>query len=324
MSGELLLPGGVLCLSAQAARRLVAEGNGDAALLYLQVLSRGGRYEPTAAAKALNWGSERSAAAFEKLLQLGLITADAQDSPPARPEPTEPPEYSSGDIAAELESSASFRGLTEAVQQRLGKVLSTADLKVLYTLYDYLALPAEVILLLVNWCAEDMVRKYGPGRSPRMSQIRKEAFVWHRLGIDTVQAAEEHLKKQAAFRDRESSLLGLVGITGRTAVEGERKYLSAWLDMGFDEEAIREAYERTVLKKQAMNWPYMNSILRPWHQRGLHTGEPTRAGAGARGRTRQPQSAAGGAAPAPSRREQEDIAWMKRFLEQERKQEEGG
>jgi len=41
--------------------------------------------------------------------------------------------------------------------------------------------------------------------------------------------------------------------------------------MGFDNEAIRMAYERTVLKKQSMDWGYMNGILRRWHEKGLHT-----------------------------------------------------
>ena len=74
-----------------------------------------------------------------------------------------------------------------------------------------------------------------------------------RIEGDTGRAIPEIFAQEgeAAFRDRESSLLGLVGITGRTAVEGERKYLSAWLDMGFDEEAIREAYERTVRELDA-------------------------------------------------------------------------
>ena len=258
---------------------------------------------------------ERTAAAYDHLVRLGL--ADGAAPPPSAPavrESDEPPEYTGADIARELENGASpFRALADEVQRRLGKILSTADLKMLYTLYDYLALPAEVILLLVNWCVEEMERKYGPGRRPRMSQIRREGFVWHRLGVE---AAEEHLKKQSALRARESALLPLLGITGRAAVEGERKYLAAWLDMGFGDDAIRLAYERTVLKKQSMSWPYMNSILRSWHHKGLHTVEEIQAGDSGYPR-RSPAPAPDRQAPPPSG-EQEDIAWMKRFLARER------
>lgn len=48
--------------------------------------------------------------------------------------------------------------------------------------------------------------------------------------------------------------------------------------MGFDDEALRMAYEKTVLKKQSMDWGYMNGILRRWHQKGLHTAAAIQAG----------------------------------------------
>lgn len=313
MADAILLPGGVLSLTAQAADRLVAAGNGDAALLYLCLLRRGGVYDGAAAAKALKWGPDRTHAAFTALVGLALADQGQEAAAPPPPaEPDEPPEYTAADIAKELEDKGStFPFLVAEVQRRLGKILSTADLKLLYTLYDYLALPAEVILLLVSWCCEETERKYGPGRKPRLSQVRKEGFVWRRLGVDTVEAAEEHLKRQAALRDRESELLPLLGITGRGAVEAERKYLSAWLDMGFGDEAITLAYERTVLKKRELNWPYMNSILRSWHQKGLHTVEEIRAGDSG-----YPKSAA--AKPAPAKEngqgQRGDIEWMKRFL----------
>lgn len=314
MAGEILLPGAVLSLTAQAAERLVAAADPDAALLYLHLLSRGGVYDAAGAAKALRWGPDRTHAAFTSLVGLGLASPSQETAAPAvPPEPDEPPEYSAADIARELEDGKSpFPALVGEVQRRLGKILSTADLKLLYTLYDYLALPAEVVLLLVNWCCEETERKYGPGRKPRMSQIRKEGFVWRRLGVDTAEAAEEHLKRQAVLRDRESALLPLLGVTGRSAVEGERQYLSAWLDMGFGEEAVALAYERTVLKKQSMNWPYMNSILRSWHQKGLHTVEEIRAGDS--GYVKGRGSAAPARQPAPGGGQQKDIEWMKRFL----------
>ena len=43
---ELLLPGDILSMTARAADRLMGAGNGDAALLYLWLLRRGGRLEP--------------------------------------------------------------------------------------------------------------------------------------------------------------------------------------------------------------------------------------------------------------------------------------
>ncbi len=125
--------------------------------------------------------------------------------------------------------------------------------------------------MLVSWCIEEMERKYGPGRRPFLSQVRKEGFAWARQGIDTMEAAEAHLKKLAQLRTREREVLRLLDIPARPLVERERTYIAAWEDMGFDDEALRLAYEKTVMKKQSMDWGYMNGILRRWHEKGLHT-----------------------------------------------------
>ena len=67
-------------------------------------------------------------------------------------------------------------------------------------------------------------------------------------------------------------------ILGRNLTPGEEKYAQSWLDMGFDEEAIAMAYERTCINTGGLKWPYMNSILKRWHDAGLHTADQVRAG----------------------------------------------
>lgn len=325
MPDEVLFPGNILSMTGQAADRLMATGNGDAALLYLFLLRRAGAYDEQSAARALRWDSSRLAAGYDALVSMGLARKpSAPASLPVEAAEQEPPEYAYADIARELgEPDSSFPGLVKEIQRRLGKILSTAELKTLYTLYDFLALPAEVICMTVSHCVEEAEEKYGPGHKPRMSQVRKAAFAWHRLGLDTAEAAEEYLKRQASLRGREKTLLPLVGITGRAPVEGERRYIAAWVDMGFPDEAIRLAYERTVFKKQSMNWPYMNSILRSWHQKGLHTPEAIRTKDSDRGAavTAPVPQAQGTPHPQGSQRVAEDVEWMKRFLASQKKEE---
>ena len=223
--------------------------------------------------------------------------------------------------ALDLLSAQGMAGADE-VERRLGKRLSANDLKILLTLYDHLALPGEVILMLVTWCIEETERKYGPGRRPFLSQVRKEGFAWSRQGIDTVEAAEAHLKKLAQLRTREREVLRLLDIPARPLVERERTYIAAWQDMGFDNEALRLAYEKTVMKKQSMDWGYMNGILRRWHEKGLHTVAAIQAGDGlrrnrggapAQGRTPQ---------PGEERRVREDMERMRRLMEQMKREEE--
>ena len=307
-------PGQVLAIAAQAADRLLKLDSGDAALLYLQLLRHG-------SAEGLKWTEARLQAALDQLRAQGLAPdrLPATEPPPAHEAP--PPDYATEDITQALaEEHSTFPALVGEVERRLGKRLSAADLRSLYTLYDHLAIPAEVILMLVGWCIEEIERKYGPGRKPFLSQIRKEGFAWARRGVDTMERAEEYIAKLARLRGREAEVLRLLDIPARPLVEREKTYIAAWDEMGFDNEALRMAYERTVLKKQSMDWGYMNGILRRWHEKGLHTAAAVQAG----DRTARPVQARQGQAPSPAAQEQrarEDMERMRRLMEQMKQEE---
>ena len=306
---QTLIPGSILAMTDQAAQRLLKLDSGDAALLYIHLLRRG-------SPEGLKWPEDRLRAALELLKKEGLAPeATPMPEPPVAEEP--PPEYATEDITAALSDRASsFPALCDEVERRLGKKLTASDLKSLYTLYDHLALPAEVILMLVGWCGEEVERKYGQGRKPFLSQIKKEGFVWARRGIDTMERAEEHIAKLTRLRGREGEVLRLLDIPLRPLVEREKTYIAAWDDMGFDNEAIRMAYERTVLKKQSMDWGYMNGILRRWHEKGLHTAAAIAAG----DHDARPRAGVPGAqtapVPEPPQNQQDYLERMNRLLEQ--------
>lgn len=315
----LLLPNEILSLSAQAAKRLIRAGSGDGALLYLALLDCGGDGER--ARKALKWDGRRLEEAYALLSRLELVAPDQAPRPAAPEEGADrPPEYSRADVAAALERESAFSGLYRAVEGCLGAPMNDTDLKSLYTIYDYLALPAEVILMLAHWCAAEAERKLGPGRRPRMSEIKKTAFRWKRMGLDTVEAAEDHLRRQQALAGRERDILPLLGIRDRPPVDREREYIAAWVDMGFADDAIRLAYERTLFQKQKLNWPYMNSILRRWHQAGLHTAAQVEAGdkPPKQASPRKTGQTPGDLQPS-AERIQKNADWLDQFLEKQGK-----
>lgn len=311
MSADLL-PGSILSMSAQAAERLIRLDSGDAALLYLYLL---GHPEP----QGLKWPALRIQAAMDQLVAQGLAKPQSEPVVPD-PTPEPPPEYAMEDVTAALEGGREFSALCDEVERRLGKKMSASDLKQLLTIYDHLALPMEVILMLVAWCVEEQERKYGAGRRPFLSQIKKEGFIWHRRGIDTIEAAEAHIQKMTSLRGREKEILRLLDIPARPLVEREKTYVAAWDEMGFEDEALRMAYERTVMKKQSMDWGYMNGILRRWHEKGLHTAAAIQTG------DRDPRPIqAGGVSPVhqdqEAQRTREDMDRMRRMLEQMKKEE---
>ena len=70
----------------------------------------------------------------------------------------------------------------------------------------------------------------------------------------------------------------ILQIRGRNLTAGEERYAAGWLDMGFADEAIASAYEKTCLNTGGLNWAYMNKILQRWHEAGLHTADEIKRG----------------------------------------------
>ena len=262
-------------ITAQAAKRLLERGDGDAALLYLALLRHHGNVMPRSLAGELRWDRGRIEAAEAVLRELGLVAPAAESLPP---EPAdERPVYGRDDVADRLEKSAEFRNLTAEVEKKLGKRLTTPDVGILLGLHEYLGLPADVIYLLVCHCEERVRRRYGPGRRPGMKQIEKEGYAWARMGIDTQAAAADYLKRYAQRQESVPQYMRSLQLGDRLPVASEEKYLSAWQEWGFSPEAVALAYDMTVLKCHELKWPYCNGFLKRWHEAGLHTVEEIQA-----------------------------------------------
>ncbi len=258
-----------ITLTADATKRLIDRGNGDAALLYMALLRRHGTVQPRSLAGELRWDRARIEDAERTLRELGLIAPAGQELPP---EPAdERPTYQRDEIAARLEKNEEFRNLTHEVEKRLGKRLTTPDIGVLLGLNDYLGLPADVIYQLVCHCAQRMERRYGEGRRPGMKTIEKEGYIWARKGIDTQAAAAEYLKQYAERQEAIPQFMKALQLGDRQPVTSEEKYLVAWQEMGFQPDAVALAYDRTVMKCHELKWPYLNAILKRWHEAGIHT-----------------------------------------------------
>lgn len=268
MAKDLFYPGSLLGIHKKAAEKLLSAGSGDAALLYLAFLTGkdGG---------ILDWDRDRLDKAHALLLEQGL--ADPQrppvEPPPQKLEDAALPVYTTQDVKATLEGNDAFAQLVKAVEKRLGRSLITQDVKDLMYLTNYLGLPPEVVLLLVTHCTA--TRKKG-GRVT-FNQIKREGLRWYQAGAVTLEEADAYLARQSKRRDRHRALLALLDRPGRDPMKQEADYLDGWMEQGFGDEVIREAYERTVFQVGELRWGYMNGILRSWHERGLHTIQEVRA-----------------------------------------------
>ena len=258
-----------IAIGQQELHRLLSAGSGDAALLYLYLRS-GNTAEQ--ACTELGLSPSRKSCAEATLRQLGLIREEEK-----RLLSGERPNYTEQDVLRAENTEPSFRSLSGEVQRLLGRTLNTEELKILLGFVRYLGLPEDVISVLVCYC-KDRARQQGKLRNPSLRTIEKEAYAWAERGIDTMEEAAAFIQTQNLRNSRIARLMNLMQIRNRALTPGEEKYARSWLDMGFDEESLSMAYERTCLNTGGLNWAYMNKILTRWHQAGLHTAEAIRQG----------------------------------------------
>lgn len=250
-------------------QKILGAASGDAALLYIYLKSGG---DPAMATQQLRLTEQRFCCASSTLRQLGLWQEPSRQFLDAR----EKPVYSEGDVLQTMQSDLSFRSLYGEVQRRMGRVLNTEELKILLSMVRYLGLPADVICILVSYCQE-RARQRGGQRNPSLRTIEKEAYFWAEQGIDTTEAAAAYIQRQNVYHSRLSALTRLLQIRGRNLTTAEEKYARQWLDMGFPDEVIVMAYERTCLNTGGLNWAYMHKILLRWKEAGLRTAADVRS-----------------------------------------------
>ena len=247
--------------------KLLCARNPDAALLYLY-LKNGGEAEK--AMQALDYTQTRYACAAATLHQLGLWSEEKQVRLPG-----EQPQYTEVDVLSAMDMDVDFRALYGEVQRLLGKNLNTEELKILLGFVRYLGMSADVVVLLVCYC-KDKARKLGKGRNPSLRAIEKEAYEWAEKGIDTMEEAAAYTQQQNLRFSQVGRIMERMQIRGRNLTSPEKRYIKQWLEMGFDEEIIGLAYERSCLNTGGLAWPYINKILTSWHEQGLHTAQQVR------------------------------------------------
>ena len=257
-------------LDAGEVRKLLGAASGDGALLYIYLKTGN---SPADAAQALNLTPARCSCAMATLRQLGLWQEEKQVKIPVG----ERPVYSEHDVLAADSGDVEFKSLRGEVERLLGRNLHTEELKILLGFIRYLGLPGDVISVLICYCKE-RARQRGSLRNPSLRTIEKEAYAWAEAGIDNLEEAAAFIQTQNVRNTRLHRLKEQLQIRGRNLTAAEERYAVSWLEMGFEDEAVALAYERTCLNTGNMNWAYMNRILQRWHEAGLHTLQAIQSG----------------------------------------------
>ena len=242
--------------------KLLSAANPDATLLYLYLQAGN---DPKQAEQSLQMSESRLSCAGAMLRQLGLWQPEEKKVISG-----ERPAYTEKDVIAAMETDVDFKSLYGEVQRLLGRNLNTEELKIILGFVRYLGFSSEVVCMLICYCKE-RARQRGNLRAPSLRTIEKTAYAWAEQGIDTMEEAVAFIQNQTVRNSRMGRLLQILQIRGRSLTQGEEKLANAWLEMGFDDDVLAEAYQRTCLNTGNFAWRYMNTILTRWHEAGLHT-----------------------------------------------------
>ena len=159
-----------------------------------------------------------------------------------------------------------IRSLLHETEAILGKTLTSTDISTVISLYDWAGIPADVILMVVAYCASIDKRN--------LRYIEKTALSWQEMGLDNDKAIEEYLDRQSVLRKREQEVQSAFGIYDRRLTSKEQKYIDQWYsDYQFSVDMIRLAYEKTVDNTGKISFPYIHKILSSWHEKGFKTPE---------------------------------------------------
>lgn len=164
------------------------------------------------------------------------------------------PNYRTSEISKRMAEDSKLSQMYKIVSTILGKNLSSADIEILYSMYDYYRLPAEVIAVMTEY----FVSK----GTATMRKLEKEAQKWSEHGVDTVAKAKKHIKKREEYFSYLAMVKRIVGAHERNLTSKEKEFVYKWqTELKATPEAVKEAYEITVNNTGKVSFNYMNKVL---------------------------------------------------------------
>ena len=176
--------------------------------------------------------------------------------------PTRPQKPDNAFVAQRIAESPEIAMLMQESQVILGRLIKNGDSSTLLMMHDYLGLPTDVILMLLQYTVSI-------GKS-NMRYIEKAAMNWADEEINTHEKAEEKIRRLSENSRAWGVIEQTLGIARRSPTKQETELASRWInEWRFSPDMIREAYERCVNQTGKLSLRYMNKILERWQREGI-------------------------------------------------------
>ena len=258
---SLLMPEGEFrVIRCDTADKLIQCGDGDAALLYLYIIRKGTDFNEQHAMRDLHLSKTRYERAAFTLTNLSIT----QSPTAAELTPAPAPRYTAAELRDARGGDHKFQAICDTAEGILNRPLSDSLLRTLYTVYDHIRLPAEVIIELLSYLKRDR-------GTVRGRDIEREACVWSDKGILTAADAQRYLATFDAEQPLRDAHYQVFGIVGRKPTAAEATIIALCLEKGFPPDAVELALTRMKRQIGSFSASYLRKMLTAWDKRGVHT-----------------------------------------------------
>lgn len=174
------------------------------------------------------------------------------------------PVYTIDEVTKKINNENYLKDVYKMAERILEKPLSTNDMLIIYSLYDYYRMPLDVIPLLLEYCMNNGKKS--------MRAIERVAQNWTDNEINSHKRAEEYLKYLEEVNSKSAKLKRMLGINSRNFTATEKKFVNLWLfQLKISCNLVAYAADLTVNSTGKMSFAYMNKILQDWHGKGIKT-----------------------------------------------------
>ena len=167
------------------------------------------------------------------------------------------------DISRSMEINPSIKETITTAEKLLKKTLSQREITAIYNFMDWYGMSGEMVLVLLEYCINIDKTSF--------AYIEKVAASWNEQGINSLDGAVKVLNRQVKENKIQNRCKKMFGID-RALSGTEAKYISSWVfEYSMSESMIKAAYERTVNNTGKLSFPYMNTIIKAWFEKGIKT-----------------------------------------------------
>ena len=167
-------------------------------------------------------------------------------------------------VAARTLESPEIKALFNEVQMKLGKTVGYSIQAKLLMIYDHYGLPVEVILTIVEYAVS-----HGKSSIKYIESVAKD---WAEKGVNTLEAADKHIKKLQATEKLWKQFVSMFSVDPPKYTEKRISYLKKWhYEYKQSLELIYYACEETVNRINKVRFEYMDTMLENWYKQKLKT-----------------------------------------------------